>query len=148
MATLVAGGAGFIGSFLCERLLQRGQSVICVDNLITGKFDNIAHLRSHPGFTAADHDITVPLEVDQRLERIYHLASPASPVAYQRHPIETMQANAEGTRLLLELASRHGARFLLASTSEIYGDPLEHPQRETYWGNTSCTGPRSMYDES
>jgi nucleoside-diphosphate-sugar epimerase len=148
MATLVAGGAGFIGSFLCERLVRQGQTVICVDNLITGRLDNVAHLRGNPRFTLLRHDITQPIAAAQSLDRIYHLASPASPLAYQRYPVETMQANAEGTRHLLELARQHGARFLFASTSEVYGDPLEHPQRESYRGNTNSTGPRSMYNES
>ena len=148
MATLVAGGAGFIGSFLCDGLIQRCQAAICADNLITGRSDNISHLMGEQGFTYLQMDVTRPLPELPPVDRIYHLASPASPLAYQRHPVETMQANAEGTRRLLELARQQGARFLFASTSEIYGDPLVHPQPESYLGNTSCTGPRSMYDES
>jgi len=148
MATLVAGGAGFLGSHLCERLARQGESVICVDSLITGHQDNIADLLRMPHFTYMRHDVTSPFPDLPNVERIYHMASPASPVAYQRFPCETMHANAEGTNNLLELARRLNARILFASTSEVYGDPLEHPQRETYWGNTSCTGPRSMYDES
>jgi nucleoside-diphosphate-sugar epimerase len=148
MTTLVAGGAGFIGSHLCERLVHAGESVLCVDNLITGRLDNISALLCHPSFTFFRNDVIEPLPPLAHVDRIYHLASPASPPAYQRYPVETMRANSEGTRQLLELAARNGARFLYASTSEVYGDPLEHPQREEYRGNVSSTGPRSMYDEA
>ena len=148
MIVLVAGGAGFIGSHLCERLLRRGDEVLCVDNLVTGRRDNVAPLVGQPRFTFVEHDVVQPLPELPRVDRIYHLASPASPPAYQRYAIETLRVNGEGTRHLLELAAQHGARFLFASTSEVYGDPLEHPQRETYRGNVSPVGPRAMYDEA
>jgi nucleoside-diphosphate-sugar epimerase len=145
---LVTGGAGFVGSHLCERLLAGGHEVICIDNLSTGRRQNIAGLCEHPGFTYLIHDVVEPLPLLPRLDWIYHLASPASPQAYQRNPIATLRVNSEGTRHLLNLATFHGARFLYASTSEVYGDPLEHPQREEYRGNVSTVGPRSMYDEA
>lgn len=148
MIDLVAGGAGFIGSHLCERLLNDGHEVICVDNLITGRRANIETLLNRPGFQFVQHDVIEELPALWPVERIFHLASPASPPGYQAHPIETLRVNSEGTRRLLELAVRDGARFRCASTSEAYGDPLEHPQRETYRGNVSSTGPRSMYDEA
>ncbi len=148
MTVLVTGGAGFVGSHLCERLLADGERVVCIDNLATGRMSNIADLGGHPCFSFVQHDIVMPLPLLPPLSRIYHLASPASPPAYQRLPIETLRVNSEGTHRLLELAASSGARFLFASTSEIYGDPLEHPQREAYWGNVSSTGPRSMYDEA
>lgn len=148
MATLVAGGAGFIGSHLCDRLIALGHSVVCIDNLSTGRRGNIAHLLDHPGFGFVEHDLVDPLPVLPSVDRIYHLASPASPPAYQRAPIATLRVNSEGTRHLLELARRDGARLLYASTSEVYGDPLEHPQHEHYRGNVNPVGPRSMYDEA
>ena len=148
MTELVAGGAGFIGSHLCERLLDRGKRVVCLDNLVTGRRVNVEHLLERPGFEFIEHDVIDGLPPLPAITSIYHLASPASPPGYQRYPLETLRVNSEGTRHLLELASQHGARFLYASTSEIYGDPLEHPQRETYRGNVSSTGPRSMYDEA
>jgi nucleoside-diphosphate-sugar epimerase len=147
MRFLVAGGAGFIGSHLCERLLGQGEEV-CLDNLITGRVSNIRHLLGRPGFTFVEHDAIEELPPFAPLDRIYHLASPASPPGYCLHPIETLRVNSEGTRRLLERAGSDTARFLYASTSEIYGDPLEHPQREEYRGNVSSTGPRSMYDEA
>ena len=147
MKVLIAGGAGFIGSHLCERLLHDGHDVLCIDNFLSGRRINIAHLLDAPGFTLVEHDIVEGLPTLPSLSRIYHLASPASPPAYQRYPVETLRANSEGTRRLLELAARDCARFLYASTSEVYGDPLEHPQREEYRGNVSSIGPRSMYDE-
>jgi UDP-glucuronate decarboxylase len=147
MADLVAGGAGFIGSHLCERLINEGRAVICVDNFRTGRRANVEHLLSSPRFTLLEHDLIEGApQVD--VERIYHLASPASPPGYSRFPIETMRVNGEGTWHLLELAVSTGSCFLYASTSEVYGDPLEHPQRESYRGNVSSTGPRSMYDEA
>ncbi len=148
MRTLVAGGAGFIGSHLCERLLRDGHKVVCMDNLLTGRISNIASLMKHPDFTFTEHDIIEPLPPLPGIERAFHLASPASPIGYQHYPIETLRVNSEGTRHLEEMASREGARFLYASTSEAYGDPLEHPQREDYRGNVSSVGPRSMYDEA
>lgn len=148
MTTLVAGGAGFIGSHLCDSLIATGERVICVDNLSTGRHANIRHLLGHSHFAFIRHDVVDPLPDLPRCDRIYHLASPASPPAYQRSPIETLCVNSEGTRRLLELAARDGARLLFASTSEVYGEPLEHPQREEYHGNVNPIGPRSMYDEA
>ncbi|TMB65633.1 MAG: SDR family oxidoreductase [Chloroflexi bacterium] len=147
MADLVAGGAGFIGSHLCQRLIDEGRTVICVDNFLTGRRANVKHLLSSPRFELLDMDLIEGVP-DIDVERIYHLASPASPPGYARLPIDTMRVNSEGTRHLLELAVKTGSRFLYASTSEVYGDPLEHPQRESYRGNVSSTGPRSMYDEA
>jgi len=146
--TLVVGGAGFVGSHICDRLLSDGNEVVCVDNLVTGRLANVDHLLGHQQFQLVEHDIIEPLPLFPRIDRIYHLASPASPPAYQRWPLETLRVNSEGTRRLLELAERHEARFLFASTSEIYGDPLVHPQYEGYHGNVSTVGPRSMYDEA
>ena len=148
MATLVAGGAGFVGSHLCDRLMRQGEQVVCVDNFVTGRRGNIRALIDRPGFVLHECDIVDDIPELFGVDRIYHLASPASPPTYQRHAIATMRVNAEGTRRLLELASRTGARFLYASTSEVYGDPLVHPQPEDYRGNVSVTGPRSMYDEA
>jgi nucleoside-diphosphate-sugar epimerase len=142
----VAGGAGFVGSHLCERLLDAGHEVTCVDSLITGDRRNIAHLLDREGFQLLVHDVVQPLDADA--EGIFHLASPASPVAYQNHPEETALANAVGSQQLLGLARRLNARYLFASTSEVYGDPEEHPQRETYWGHVNPIGPRACYDES
>ena len=147
MTTIVAGGAGFVGSHLCGRLMAQGEEVVCLDNLLTGRIANIAKLLNRSAFQFVHHDIVEPLPPLPHVDRIYHPASPASPQAYQRLPIETLRVNSEGTRRLLEVAARDGARYLFTSTSEIYGDPLEHPQRETYRGNVSSTGPRSMYDE-
>lgn len=142
---LVAGGAGFIGSHLCDALLAQGHSVVAVDNFITGQRRNLEHLHSHPRFRFIEHDVIKPL--DLQTDVIFHLASPASPIGYLEHPIETSLVNSIGTYNLLELARRNSATFLLASTSEVYGEPLEHPQREEYRGNVSCTGIRSCYDE-
>lgn len=147
MRTLVAGGAGFIGSNLCERLLLGGDEVICVDNFATGCRQNVDILSDFPRFTMLHHDVIASAPPVNSVDRVYHLASPASPAGYQRLPIETLRVNSEGTRNLLELSAKYGARFLYASTSEVYGDPLEHPQTETYRGNVSPTGPRSVYDE-
>jgi nucleoside-diphosphate-sugar epimerase len=129
-------------------LIADGDTVICLDNLITGRCENIEGLTAHPNFTFVLHDIIEDLPPLPRVDRIFHLASPASPRAYQLYPIETMRANSEGTRRLLELAARDGARFVYTSTSEVYGDPLQHPQREDYWGNVNPIGRRSMYDEA
>ena len=146
MKILVTGGAGFIGSNLCARLLAEGHSVLCVDNLITGTTDNIALIRNHPHFTFLEHDVTQPFCF--QADAIFHLASPASPVGYMQHPIETILVNSQGTYQMLEQAKKQMAKFLVSSTSEIYGDPLEHPQREDYWGNVNPIGPRACYDES
>lgn len=145
MKTLVAGGAGFIGSHLCDALLAKGHSVVAVDNFITGQRRNLEHLLGHPRFEFIEHDVTQPLDV--QVDMIFHLASPASPIGYLKHPVETSLVNSVGTYNLLELARRYRATFLLASTSEVYGEPLEHPQSEEYRGNVSCTGIRSCYDE-
>lgn len=148
MRFVVTGAAGFIGSHLCDRLLAEGHEVLGVDNLLTGSRANIAHLEGHPRFHFLLHDVCEPLEVEPPVDAVLHLASPASPKDYLRHPIETLDAGSIGTRRMLELAQRHGARFLLTSTSECYGDPLVHPQPETYWGNVNPVGPRSCYDEA
>jgi dTDP-glucose 4,6-dehydratase len=145
---VVTGGAGFVGSWLCERLLDLDAEVVCVDNLATGTFDNVEHLLERPGFTFSAQDITLGLEVAGDVDWVLHLASPASPLHYLAMPIETMRVGSIGTMHALDLAQRTGARFVLASTSEVYGDPLEHPQRESYWGNVNPIGPRSVYDES
>lgn len=146
MKVVVTGGAGFIGSHLCDRLLQEGHTVLCIDNLITGAERNIAPLRHHPSFTFVNQDITKPFDVEA--DAIFHLASPASPVGYMEHPIETILVNSHGTYLMLEQAKKQNAKFLMASTSEAYGDPLVHPQTEDYWGNVNPIGPRACYDES
>ena len=147
----MAGGAGFIGSHLCDRLLAEGASVICLDNLITGARDNVAHLLDNPHFTFVQHDVIEPISAET--DAVFHLASPASPNpasprSYIAHSIETALANSQGTYRLLEVARTNGARFLFASTSEVYGDPLEHPQRETYFGHVNPNGSRACYDES
>ncbi len=148
MRVLVAGAAGFIGSHLCDALIGRGCEVVGVDSLLTGSRSNLRHLESEPRFRFLEHDIVDPLSLDGPVDAIFNLASPASPADYMAHPIETLRTGAEGSRNLLELARTKGACYLLASTSEVYGDPLEHPQRETYWGNVNPVGPRSCYDES
>jgi dTDP-glucose 4,6-dehydratase/UDP-glucuronate decarboxylase len=145
---LVAGGAGFIGSHLCAKLIDDGASVVCVDNLVTGRMRNLAPLEGASQFTFVEHNILEPLPDLGVFDEVYNLASPASPPGYQRFQIETLRVNSEGTRRLLERAVESGGRFLFASTSEAYGDPLEHPQVESYRGNVSSTGPRSMYDEA
>jgi nucleoside-diphosphate-sugar epimerase len=146
-AILVAGAGGFIGSHLVDRLLVRGHHVIGVDNFITGRRSNLAHLRRHPRFQLIEHDLVEPLASPVPLDWVIHLASPASPPKYQRWPLETMEVNSFGTHHLLRLAQRERAGFLLASTSEVYGDPLQHPQCEQHWGNCNPNGPRSVYDE-
>jgi nucleoside-diphosphate-sugar epimerase len=146
MRVLVAGGAGFIGSHVCDALLAAGHRVACLDNFVTGNRRNIEHLRSRPDFELIEADVATAPRVEAEL--VLHLASPASPVHYKEFPIETMLANSAGTHRLLEIARGNGARFVFASTSEVYGDPLEHPQRESYWGNVNPIGPRACYDES
>jgi dTDP-glucose 4,6-dehydratase len=148
MRTLITGGAGFIGSHLCERFLEMGHEVICVDNLITGALGNVEHLRSNDRFAFIRHDISHPLEIDGPVDIILHFASPASPVDYLQFPIQTLKVGSLGTHNTLGLAKLKDARFLLASTSEVYGDPEVHPQREDYWGNVNPVGVRGCYDES
>jgi nucleoside-diphosphate-sugar epimerase len=148
LRVLVAGGAGFIGSHLCDRLLGDGHDVVAVDNFVTGRHANIEHLQNNEHFSYHDFDITDQIEFLDHIDQIYHLASPASPEGYMRHPIETHLVNSVGTLNLLRLAERHGASFLYASTSEAYGDPQVHPQDESYRGNVNPIGPRSCYDES
>jgi dTDP-glucose 4,6-dehydratase len=145
---LVTGGAGFLGSHLCERLLAEGYRVVAVDNFLTGRRANIAHLEDRSDFRLIVHDITRPLQVDEPLAAILHFASPASPIDYLELPIQTLKVGSLGTHNALGLAKAKGARFLLASTSEVYGDPLVHPQPETYWGNVNPVGPRGVYDEA
>ncbi|GAA3751744.1 dTDP-glucose 4,6-dehydratase [Spinactinospora alkalitolerans] len=145
---VVTGGAGFVGSHLCERLLERGVDVVCVDNFATGSPDNVRHLCGRAGFRLIEADVTRPVWVTEHVDLVFHLASAASPVDYLRLPVETLEAGSLGTRNALRLARAHGARLVLASTSEVYGDPLEYPQRETYWGNVNPVGPRSVYDEA
>jgi dTDP-glucose 4,6-dehydratase len=147
MKTIVTGGAGFLGSHLCDLLLLKGHEVICVDNLITGSARNIEHIESDR-FTYLEHDVTKPLYFGDKIDYIFHLASPASPIDYLDLPIQTLKVGALGTYNMLGLAKEHGARFLLASTSEVYGDPLVNPQPETYWGNVNPIGPRGVYDEA
>ncbi|SJZ93748.1 UDP-glucuronic acid decarboxylase family protein [Consotaella salsifontis] len=144
---LVAGGSGFLGSSLCEALIADGKKVICVDNFQTSSHHNIEKLARRRDFTFVRHDICEPLPIEEPIHQIYNLACPASPPAYQADPVHTMMTSVVGTGNLLRLAERHGATFLQASTSEVYGDPLEHPQREDYWGHVNCTGPRACYDE-
>lgn len=144
----MSGAAGFIGSHLCDRLLQDNHTVVGLDNLVTGSRRNIEHLLRHPRFRFEVYDVTQPVEVDEPVDVVMHLASLASPKDYLAHPIETLESGSTGTRNMLELARRNEARFLLTSTSECYGDPLVHPQVETYWGHVNPVGLRSCYDES
>ncbi|MFB6212415.1 MAG: UDP-glucuronic acid decarboxylase family protein [Candidatus Magasanikbacteria bacterium] len=145
---LVTGGAGFIGSHLCEKLVKKGERVICVDNLYTGKIEKIDELfEKEPNFEFINHDIRQPLEVEQNLDEIYNLACPASPKHYQDSPIFTMMTSVKGTKNILDLAAENDAKLLQASTSEVYGDPTTHPQTEDYNGSVNCTGPRACYDE-
>jgi len=148
MEHLVSGAAGFIGSHLCDRLLADGHSVVGLDNLITGARRNLAHLENHPQFRFLEFDVTRPIDIAGRFDHVWHLASLASPKEYLAHPIETLESGSTATRNMLEIARRDDARFLITSTSECYGDPLEHPQVETYWGNVNPVGLRSCYDES
>jgi UDP-glucuronate decarboxylase len=142
---LVTGGAGFIGSHLCERLLNSGDQVLCVDNFYSSTRDNVAHLLPHPNFELMRHDVTFPLFVE--VDQIYHLACPASPIHYQRDPVQTTKTAVHGSINMLGLAKRTKAKVLLTSTSEVYGDPQVHPQTEDYWGNVNPIGPRACYDE-
>jgi dTDP-glucose 4,6-dehydratase len=144
----MSGAAGFIGSHFCDRLLAEGHAVLALDNFITGAGRNLAHLRGNPAFEFREWDVCRPIEADGPIDGVLHLASLASPVDYLKHPIETLQVGSEGTGRLLEIARQHGARFMITSTSECYGDPLVHPQVETYWGNVNPVGIRSCYDES
>ncbi len=145
---IVAGGAGFIGSHLCDFLIEKGEQVICIDNLITGDCKNVEQLMQNENFSFLEQDISQKFNIDGEIKQIYNLASPASPVDYQEKPLETLEAGSAGVKNLLELAKAKKAAYLFASTSEVYGDPLEHPQKETYWGNVNSVGPRSCYDES
>jgi len=147
MRILLTGAAGFIGSHLADRLLAEGHEVIGVDSFITGRYENIAHLEKHPRFQLIKQNVIEPLKIEGRLDWIMHFASPASPPKYLSEPIQTLRVNSEGTFHLLELARAKGASFFLASTSEVYGNPLIHPQPETYWGNVNPVGPRAVYDE-
>ena len=145
MRCLVTGGAGFLGSHLCDRLLSQGHQVVAVDNLFTGSRTNIAHLIGRPDFTFVEHDIVKPIHLDA--DRLYNLACPASPIHYQSNPVKTVKTSVMGMINMLGIAKRTGARILQASTSEVYGDPIEHPQREDYFGNVNPIGPRACYDE-
>ena len=146
--SVVTGGAGFLGSHLCERLLSEGHRVLCVDNLVTGNRANIAALEDTADFRFLLHDVSLPLLIDEPVHNVLHFASPASPIDYLELPIQTLKVGSLGTHNLLGLAKAKGATFLLASTSEVYGDPLVHPQPETYWGNVNPVGPRGVYDEA
>ena len=148
MRVLITGAAGFLGSHLVDRFLAEGHEVVGLDNFITGRAQNVAHLADHGGFRLVEHDISLPYAADGRFDGVLHLASPASPPDYLAHPIETLMVGAHGTTNALEIARAHGARYVLASTSEVYGDPLVHPQPEEYWGNVNPVGPRSCYDEA
>ncbi len=148
MRYVISGAAGFIGSHLCDNLIRRGHEIIALDNLITGHLENVKHLLKEASFKFIEHDVCKPIDIAGPLDRVLHLASLASPVDYLNHPLETLESGSTGTRNMLELAHRHNARFLLTSTSECYGDPLEHPQSESYWGNVNPVGIRSCYDES
>ena len=145
--TLITGGAGFIGNNLCKRLLNDGHKVICVDNLYTGQKRNIEPLMNNPNFKFINHNIIEPLNIEEKIDEIYNLACPASPPHYQKDPIFTLQTNFMGISNMLELAKKNNCKILQASTSEVYGDPLEHPQKESYWGHVNCVGIRSCYDE-
>jgi dTDP-glucose 4,6-dehydratase len=146
--SLVTGGAGFLGSHLCDRLLAEGHQVVCLDNLITGDIANISHLMGNSNFSFLNYDVTNYLFLDGKLDFIFHFASPASPIDYLKVPIQTLKVGSLGTHKALGLAKAKGARFFIASTSEVYGDPLIHPQKESYWGNVNPVGPRGVYDEA
>ena len=146
--SLVTGGAGFIGSHLCDYLLARGHGLICVDNLDTGSLQNIGHIAHRDGFVFVNHDLTQPLSLEDEVDYVFHLASPASPIDYMRLPLHTLKVGSYGTHHMLGLAKFKRARFLLASTSEVYGDPQVHPQPESYWGSVNPIGPRGVYDEA
>jgi len=145
---LITGGAGFLGSHLCDLFLSRGHEVICMDNFITGSPDNIKHLFGRDGFTFVKHDVTNYVYVEGAVDYVLHFASPASPIDYLEKPIQTLKVGSLGTHKTLGLAKDKGARYLIASTSEVYGDPLIHPQKEDYWGNVNPVGPRGVYDEA
>ena len=148
MRILISGAAGFLGSHLTDLLLSQGHDVVGVDNLLTGKAENIQHLEGNPRYKFIKHDVIEPFKIDGAIDRIYHMASPASPIGYVKHQVATLKVNSQGTWNLLELAVAKSGRFLMASTSECYGDPAVHPQREEYWGNVNPVGMRSMYDEA
>jgi dTDP-glucose 4,6-dehydratase len=148
MRVVVTGGAGFLGSHLCDAIIARGDAAVCVDNFATGRPDNVAHLMGRPEFTLLESDVSRALDVPGPVDAVAHLASPASPPDYYRLPLETLAAGSRGTENALRLAERNQARFVLASTSEVYGDPAVHPQPEEYWGNVNPVGPRSVYDEA
>ena len=148
MRVLITGAAGFLGSHLVDRFLADGHEVIGLDNFLTGRAENLAHLADEPRFRFVEHDVSRPYDIEGDLDGVLHFASAASPPDYQAHPIETLLVGSEGTRHACELALEKDARFFLASTSEVYGDPAVHPQPESYWGNVSSIGPRSMYDEA
>ncbi len=145
---VITGGSGFLGSHLCDKLLMVGMNVVCIDNLLTGSLDNIEHLFGNPNFKFIHHDVTNFIHVTGNVDYILHFASPASPLDYHQLPIQTLKVGSLGTHKALGLAKEKGARFLLASTSEVYGDPLMHPQKEDYWGNVNPVGPRGVYDEA
>lgn len=148
MRVLISGGAGFIGSHLCDRWLADGFEVVAVDNFITGRRGNIDHLHEHRRFQFIEHDVCLPFEPRGKFDYVFNMASPASPMDYLKAPVETLTVGSAGTKNMLDIARRDDAAFLQASTSECYGDPLEHPQREDYWGNVNPVGPRSVYDEA
>ncbi len=148
MRIVISGGAGFLASHLTDLLLGQGHQVVGVDNFLTGKRENIAHLKNNASYSFIEHDVIAPLSLDGPIDRIYHMASPASPIGYVKHQVATLKVNSQGTWNLLELAEKTGARFLMASTSECYGDPAINPQTEDYWGNVNPIGMRSMYDEA
>ncbi|HVR43750.1 MAG TPA: UDP-glucuronic acid decarboxylase family protein [Thermoanaerobaculia bacterium] len=145
---LITGGAGFLGSHLCDLFLERGHEVVCMDNFLTGSPDNVAHLLGRPGFTFIEYDVTHYIHIEGPLDYVLHFASPASPIDYLEKPIQTLKVGSLGTHKTLGVAKDKKARYLLASTSEVYGDPLVHPQKEDYWGNVNPVGPRGVYDEA